>query len=207
MAKSPRSKKSSAKKPAAKASNQGRKAPSKAPKAPTGIKPKPDRRGCPKGRGTSQGGAGAKSSGAKPKGKIGNPPFEPTDDQRVTVKAMVAGGSQQWVIAHYLGISEDTLQRHFRLELDHGKLLVDGKVGGSIAQKALEGDAEMSKFYMRTRGGWSEKHRIAHGGDPEAPPIAHEVSPAWDLSGLSRAELKEMKRLAQKAKASAPSAD
>jgi hypothetical protein len=29
--------------------------------------------------------------------------------------------------------------------------------------------------------------------------------PAWDLSGLSRAELKEMKRLAQKAKASAPS--
>jgi hypothetical protein len=172
------------------------------PPAKTSATPAPkkrtDKRGTPKGRGTRKGGKGGKG------GRIGNPPFEATDEHRVTVRAMVAGGSQQWVIAHYLGISEDTLRRHFKLELEHGKLLVDGKVGGSIAQKALAGDAEMEKFYMRTRGGWSEKHRLAVGGDADAPPIAHEVSPAWDLSGLSRDELKEMKRLASKARANAP---
>jgi hypothetical protein len=160
-----------------------------------------DRRGCPPGKGVVKGGPGAKPSGPKGKGRIGNPPFVATDEQRITVKAMIAGGAQQWVIAKYLGISEDTLSRHFKVELDHGKMLVDGEIGGSIVQEALKGDADMRKFYMRTRGGWSEKHRLALGGDPDAPPIKNEVSPDWDLSGLSREELKEMKRLAQKARA------
>lgn len=193
--KKPPAKKSAAKKPAAKAVKKIDTPPKKA-----------DRRGCPKGRATRAGGSGARSSGGKPKGKIGNPPFEPTAEQRITVKAMIAGGAQHWVVARYLEISEDTLTRHFKVELDHGKLLVDGEIGGSIVQEALKGDADMRKFYMRTRGGWSEKHKIV-GGDENDAPIKHEVSPDWDLSGLSRAELKEMKRLRAKARASAPSAD
>jgi hypothetical protein len=149
------------------------KAPKKSPvKPPRAPKKRPDRRGCPKGGGVRKGGAGARTSGSKPKGRIGNPPHVRTAQNAIRIEAMVAAGAEQWFIAEELGLSEDTLQRHYRPELDHGKKRVDWKVGGSIAQKALAGDPDFQKFYAARRAGWKTTTAVEASG-PDGGPIEY----------------------------------
>jgi DNA invertase Pin-like site-specific DNA recombinase len=69
---------------------------------------KSDARGTPPGAGTI-----APAHG----GRIGNPPFQPTEEQRQTVLTYAKVMSQE-MIADALDISVDTLVRHFRKELD-----------------------------------------------------------------------------------------
>lgn len=114
----------------------------------------PDRRGTPKGKGT------VKANG----GSIGNPSYDPTPENCIRVEAMVAAGAEQWFIAEELGISLMTLKRHHRPQLDHGKQRVDWKVGGSIAQKALDGDPDFMKFYAARRAGWKTTTAVEASG-------------------------------------------
>jgi hypothetical protein len=127
-------------------------------------KPRPKkrktRRGTPKGKGT-----------VKPKhgGRIGNPPFKPTEEQRIRVESYVAAGAQQWWIAKKLGIDRDTLRKHFSTELESGKESVDWEVGGSIAQKALAGNEDMMKFYAARRAGWKTTTAVEATGRDGGP--------------------------------------
>lgn len=174
------------------------KAPSKTASAPRRPKKRKDRRGTPKGKGTRIGGTGAKTSGKSAKGKIGNPPFVPTDQQRIQVETYVAAGTQQWLIAEYLQISEDTLTRHFRIELDHGKARIDAKLGSSVAKKALEGDVDMTKFYLARRGGWKTTTAVESSG-PDGGPIVYTAEPPRrDLGRFNEQELETYERLTAK---------
>lgn len=130
-------------------------------KSTTKAGKKTDKRGCPKGKGVTKGGPGKAGSGTKRKGKIGNPPYEPTLENRIRVEAMVAVGAQQWFIAEELGVSEDTLQLHHRRELDHGKDRVDARIGGSIVQRAVDGDTDLMKFYAARRMGWKTTTEVS----------------------------------------------
>ncbi len=49
--------------------------------------------------------------------------FEPTAEQRRTVRAMVGCGVQQDDIAPFLDVDPKTLRKHFRRELDRGTIL------------------------------------------------------------------------------------
>jgi hypothetical protein len=158
---------------------------------PTPAKKRTDKRGTPKGKGTLKGGRG---------GRIGNPPFEATDEQRSEVISLVAAGAQHWIVARAIGISEDTLKRHFTVELDHGKQLVDAKVGGAIARKALDGDSDMQKFYAARRAGWKSTTAVEQSG-PDGRPIQHEVGEIHDFSNLTRDEKRQLEELLAKAAA------
>jgi hypothetical protein len=169
------------------------------PKPPTKPKTKPaksktDRRGTPRGKATRPGRGG---------GRIGNPPFVATDDQRASVEQLAAVGTPHWLIAEELRISEDTLTRHFGPELERGLMRINARIGSQVAKAALEGDKASRFFWLKTRGGWKERTVLEHTGENGAP-IKHEVSPEWDLSGLSRADLKALKELSQKARPDAP---
>jgi DNA-binding NarL/FixJ family response regulator len=59
--------------------------------------------------------------------------YEPTDPQRSLVESASAFGITQAEIATQLKISEPTLRKHFREELDGGKFKADMKVGGTDA--------------------------------------------------------------------------
>lgn len=172
--------------------------PSKAKPKPKAPKKRPDRRGTPKGKATRTGGPGIKKSGTKPKGRIGNPPFVATDEQRIQVEAYVAAGAQQWLIAEYLQVSIDTLQRHFAVELEHGKQRIDAKVGSSIVQKALAGDADFMKFYAARRAGWKTTTAVESSGPDGGPIVYVNEPPRRDLSHLSEDELLELERLTAK---------
>lgn len=54
-------------------------------------------------------------------GKRGPQPFTPSKTQRKLVKLLVAGGIPEPVIAHKIGVCQNTLRRHFPDELVFGR--------------------------------------------------------------------------------------
>lgn len=116
-------------------------------------------------------------------GRIGNPPFEPTDAQRAEVRTL-AKVANQAVIAQVLGVSVDTLARHFREELDQGAAQAVVAVGSILLQKALGGHGPSINFYLATRGKGSYSRRVELTG-PEGGPMR-----TFNTAGMSP----EMKR-------------
>jgi hypothetical protein len=143
---------------------------------PGAAKKRVDKRGTPKGKGTRTGGPGAEGRGGKPKGRIGNPPFIATHEQRIQVEAYIAAGAQQWLIAEYLGISDDTLTRHFRVELEFGKQRAISKIGASMVKKALEGDHDAAKYVLARIGGWKQTTAVEQSGPNGAPIEVRDMS-------------------------------
>ncbi len=58
--------------------------------------------------------------------------FEPTEEQRRTVRAMAGFGVPHEGIATLLEIDPKTLRRHFRRELDRGAVEATAKVAQSL---------------------------------------------------------------------------
>ena len=102
------------------------------------------------------------------KKKRGRPPFEPTDEQRKIVKALAALGMPYRDIGYVLGISEDTVAKHFRQELDVGPVEANARVGQFLYQQAQR-NLTAAIFWAKTRMGWREKSEIAHTGADGEP--------------------------------------
>lgn len=153
-----------------------------------------DARGAPKGAGTVTPAHG---------GRIGNPPFVPTDEQRSRVRTLAQTHPEHsnHRIAIQLGISRATLERHFRDDIDLGRAQMISAIGAQMIQRALRGndalgadgnplcpgDLDAQKFILARLGGWSTK--IEHTGK-DGGPIA-----TVDLSNLSDEELEAYGRL------------
>jgi hypothetical protein len=94
--------------------------------------------------------------------------FEPTPDQRRTVKTMAGFGIPQEDIAGFLGVDAKTLRKHFRDELDRGVTEANAKVAQSLFHMATQGkNVAAAIFWMKARAGWREKIEIR----PESAPI------------------------------------
>tara|TARA_R110000782_G_scaffold218427_1_gene305786 strand:- start:17882 stop:18271 length:390 start_codon:yes stop_codon:yes gene_type:complete len=91
------------------------------------------------------------------KRKQGKPSHEPTDPKRATVKLHATVGTPQEIIADILSIDAKTLRKHYREELDQSTAKANANIGGALYNKALNGDTAAAIFWMKTRGGWSEK--------------------------------------------------
>ncbi|GGJ43069.1 hypothetical protein [Neoroseomonas lacus] len=80
--------------------------------------------------------------------------YEPTPDQRRTVKTMAGFGIPQEDIAGFLGIDTKTLRKHFREELDRGMTEANAKVAQSRFTMATQGkNVAAAIFWMKARGG------------------------------------------------------
>ena len=95
--------------------------------------------------------------------------FVPTDEQRRQVKSLSAIGTKQSATAQRLGITEKTLRKYFREELDSGELEANSKVAQALFMMACSGENTAATiFWMKTRAGWREgPHTVAM---PLAPP-------------------------------------
>jgi hypothetical protein len=84
--------------------------------------------------------------------------FRPTDDERKLAEQMTALGIPQESIALVIrdGIDDKTLRKHFRRELDIGKIVANTKVGSSLFEKATGGDTTAAIFWAKTQMGWKE---------------------------------------------------
>ncbi len=124
--------------------------------------------------------------GSKP-GQHRQPPFKPTVAQRRVVMASVASGIEQAAIATALNVSEDTLQRHFRKELDHGKEAATAVVAGAMFQMAANTQHKdcqrAGQFWLQAQAKWRTKDELVHSfglgssGD-EGQPDEDNVKPA-----------------------------
>jgi hypothetical protein len=136
-----------------------------------------DARGCPAGGGVVEG--KPLHPGSNP-GRIGNPPFVPTDEQRRDVEAWVRGGLQADDIAILLDKSRSTIDRHFKRELKVGRIKVKLAIGTNLTQKALRGNLTAQIFWLRTQAKWNV--RVEHTG-PDGGAIK-----TFDLSALGSDE-------------------
>ena len=114
---------------------------------------------------------------------MARPRFDPTDDQRKVVKLMVAAGIPEGDIARVIGpkgISENTLRKYFRQEIEIGAIEANAKIAGRLYAIACQsGDLKSATtaciWWTKTRMGWSEKKGLEHTGK-DGGPIAIESS-------------------------------
>ena len=92
--------------------------------------------------------------------KRGRPTFKPTDEQREQVKAMSSHRVPHRQQAPLIGCAPKTLRKHFREELNIGKIQANAKVAGALYQLALEGNVKAQSFWLKTVGGWQETGRV-----------------------------------------------
>lgn len=128
--------------------------------------------------------AATKQRKTKTQAKAGRPAHRPTDALREIVKAHAVVGTRQEVIADILGISPNTLAKHYRQELDHSRDTANAAVGGALYTKAISGDTAAMIFWMKTRASWRETLDLTTNGK--------DLPGAVDLSKLSDAALAEI---------------
>ena len=93
--------------------------------------------------------------------------FVPTDQQRELVLGLRAIGATHERIGEVLGVSHDTVIRHFSRELEIGFDQIRAKIASTLIQKALDGDTACLIFLAKTRLGWSEKIKIETENQPQ----------------------------------------
>ena len=99
----------------------------------------------------------------------GNKAYVVTEENRRIVQMMTAAGVTQEGIALCIGCSIDTLERHFRRELDTAVDELNTKVAGSLLKSALGGNTAAQIFWLKTRARWRETDRIEHTGADGSP--------------------------------------
>jgi len=89
---------------------------------------------------------------------MARPKFEPTGEQRRTVKSMSAYGSKQEEIAKVIGLrSPKTLRKHFSKEIALGAIEANAQVAQTLYQMATSKECPAATiFWLKTRAGWRE---------------------------------------------------
>ena len=84
----------------------------------------------------------------------------PTDESRKLVKTLSAVGIRYEDIAAKLDITDDTLRKHYRRELDEGRVDANAEIGKTLFQQAKNGNTSAAIFWLKTRAQWRETDRV-----------------------------------------------
>ena len=121
-----------------------------------------------------------------PKRKQGRPPFKPTAEKREQVITMSSNGVPHRQQAPLIGCSSPkTLRKHFREELNIGKIQANAKVAGALYQSALNGNVKAQTFWLKTVSGWQEKGEVEIVSESELGTIKRASEVARILFGES----------------------
>jgi DNA-binding transcriptional regulator YdaS (Cro superfamily) len=99
----------------------------------------------------------------------GRPEHVATDQNRLMVKVMVAGGFDQPSIALVLGISKPTLRKHYKVEIATGANEANALVNRSLFRQALKGNVGAIVWWDKTRRGMKETQAVEHAGKDGNP--------------------------------------
>jgi hypothetical protein len=88
---------------------------------------------------------------------MGRPPKVITDAQRQQVETLAAYGIPETAIAKVLGISDVTLRKYCRDELDRAIPRANAQVAGFLFTSARRGNVAAQIFWLKTRAGWKEQ--------------------------------------------------
>ena len=88
----------------------------------------------------------------------GRPQYIKKDNDVKTVEALSIAGVTQKLIAQILKISEPTLRKHFREELDTSKARANAVISQALFKNAKDGNVAAQIFWLKTQAGWKEKN-------------------------------------------------
>jgi hypothetical protein len=80
----------------------------------------------------------------------------PTQETRTLVRTLSAVGIRFEDIAAKLDIGQDTLVKHYRKELDDGRIDANASIGKTLFEQAKAGNTAAAIFWLKTRAGWKE---------------------------------------------------
>jgi hypothetical protein len=98
----------------------------------------------------------------------GRPEYEKNEESIKTVEALSIAGVPQKIISQILKISEPTLRKHFRNELDTSKARANAVISQALFKNAKSGNVAAQIFWLKTQAGWREtNHYELTGKDGE----------------------------------------
>ena len=107
----------------------------------------------------------------------GRKPFEPSEKDRVTVKAMIGYGITQDDVAKVIGISDVSLRKYFPREIELAVVEANLMVAQSLHQMATKGkNVTAAIWWSKTRMGWSERLPVDKDGNARAGVTIHLAS-------------------------------
>ena len=98
---------------------------------------------------------------------------EPTAETRTKVNVLASVGTPQDQIALVIGISKNTLIKHYRKELDTAMTMANAQVAQSLYQQAKSGNTAAAIFWLKCRAGWVDKQQIEHTGQLEIQSLSN----------------------------------
>jgi len=90
--------------------------------------------------------------------EVGRPPYIKKEDDAKLVEALTIAGVTQTLIAKIVKISEPTLRKNFRKELDTSKARANAVISQALFKKAKDGNVVAQIFWLKTQAGWKEKN-------------------------------------------------
>ena len=90
----------------------------------------------------------------------GNPAHIKTEENCRFLEKMAGMGLTQKHAGYILGISEDTIQRHYKDEWARGKAKAHLKIASKLFDMAMSGNVACLTFWAKTQMGWREVQRI-----------------------------------------------
>jgi len=80
----------------------------------------------------------------------------PDEKSKAFVKSLAAVGTRYVDIAHKLEITDDTLRKHYKAELEDGRIDANAQIANTLFQQAKKGNMTAAIFWLKTRAGWKE---------------------------------------------------
>ena len=86
----------------------------------------------------------------------GRPEYKKTEEDAKNVEALTIAGVPQKLICEILKISEPTLRKHYRSELDTSKAKANAVISQALFKQARDGNITAQIFWLKTQAGWRE---------------------------------------------------
>lgn len=126
----------------------------------------------------------------KPPGEPRKNKHVPTDDMRSKVEGLTAVGIRRVDLADVLGVSTNTLERHYARELRVGLVKANAKVAETLFNKAINGDTTSIIFWLKTRARWSTVEHLHVEGS-----VSQEEVQAPLMRSLNTLDVTQLKQL------------
>ena len=94
----------------------------------------------------------------------------PTEERRAYVRSLAGRGVNHNDICAMLQITAPTLYRHYRHDLDRGRIEANLAMADSLHWMGTKGrDSRAAIFWLKTRAGWKETAVVEHTGQNGGP--------------------------------------